>query len=247
MKKPNSYSSRRSFLIKSVTASSFFIVPRFVLGGNGYTAPSDKLSIASIGCGGKGSSDITHASVNGRENVIALCDIHPTGDHGVVNIRKRFPKARFYTDFRELLSEEKDLDAVTVSTPDHTHGIIAMTAMENKIHVYVQKPLTHNIKEARLLTELARKKKVVTQMGNQGASHPGQKYVQQWIREKRIGNVREVKVWTNRPVWPQGISFPSSDPVNKPKDLDWDLWLGPAKKIPYNSSLLPFNLRGWWE
>ena len=93
-----------------------------------------------------------------------MCDIHPSGNHGVVNIRKRFPKARFYTDFRELLSEEKDLDAVTVSTPDHTHGIIAKTAMENKIHVYVQKPLTHNIKEARLLTELARTKKVVTQM-----------------------------------------------------------------------------------
>ena len=132
MKKPDLYSSRRSFLKKSAAASSFFIVPRFVLGGNGYTAPSDKLSIASIGCGGKGSSDIANASVNGRENVIALCDIHPQGDHGVVNIRKRFPKARFYTDFRELLSEEKNLDAVTISTPDHTHGIIAKTAMEKK-------------------------------------------------------------------------------------------------------------------
>ena len=130
---------------------------------------------------------------------MCIRDSHPSGNHGVVNIRKRFPKARFYTDFRELLSEEKDLDAVTVSTPDHTHGIIAKTAMENKIHLYVQKPLTHNIKEARLLTELARKKKVVTQMGNQGASHPGQKYVQKWIRERRIGNVSEVKVWTNRP------------------------------------------------
>lgn len=247
MKKSNTFSTRRSFLKKSVAASSFFIVPRFVLGGNGYTAPSDKLSIASIGCGGKGSSDISHASVNGRENVVALCDIHPTGDHGVINIRKRFPKAKFYTDFRELLSEEKGLDAVTISTPDHTHGIIAKTAMEKKIHVYVQKPLTHNIKEARLLTELARKKKVVTQMGNQGASHPGQKFVQQWIREKRIGNISEVKVWTNRPVWPQGISFPSSDPENKPKGLDWDSWLGPAKKIPYNSSLHPFNWRGWWD
>ena len=132
MKKSNSFSSRRSFLKKSVAASSFFIVPRFVLGGNGYTAPSDKLSIASIGCGGKGSSDISHASVNGRENVVALCDIHPTGDHGVINIRKKFPKARFYTDFRELLSEEKGLDAVTISTPDHTHGIIAKTAMEKR-------------------------------------------------------------------------------------------------------------------
>ena len=102
MKKPTSILLDVLFLKKSAAASSFFIVPRFVLGGNGYTAPSDKLSIASIGCGGKGSSDITNASVNGRENVIALCDIHPTGDHGVVNIRKRFPKARFYTDFREL-------------------------------------------------------------------------------------------------------------------------------------------------
>ena len=189
MKKPKAISSSRSFLKKSAAASSFFIVPRFVLGGKGFTSPSDKLSIASIGCGGKGNSDITHASVNGRENVIALCDIDPSGEHGVVDIRKRFPNARFYTDFRDLLNQEKDLDAVTISTPDHTHGIIAKTAMENNIHVYVQKPLTHNIKEARLLTELAREKKVVTQMGNQGASHPGQKYVQQWIRERKIGNV----------------------------------------------------------
>ena len=247
MKKSISNSSRRSFLKKSAAASSFFIIPRFVLGGNGYTAPSDRLSIASIGCGGKGRSDIINASVNGRENVVALCDIDPNGNHGVIDVRKKFPKAKFYTDFKELLSEEKNLDAVTISTPDHTHGIIAKTAMEKKIHVYVQKPLTHNVQEARLLTELARKNKVVTQMGNQGASHPGQKYVQKWIRENEIGNVKNVKVWTNRPVWPQGISFPVSDPENKPKELDWDSWLGPAKKIPYNSSLHPFNWRGWWE
>ena len=141
-------------------------------------------------------------------------------------------------------SEEKSLDAVTISTPDHTHGIIAKTAMEKKIHVYVQKPLTHNIKEARLLTELARKKKVVTQMGNQGASHPGQKYVQQWIREKRIGNVSEVKVWTNRPVWPQGISFPAS--IGQPKDLTGIYgWVLPKKfRIIH---LYPFNWRGWWD
>ena len=247
MKKSTSNSSRRSFLKKSAAASSFFIIPRFVLGGNGYTAPSDRLSIASIGCGGKGRSDIINASVNGRENVVALCDIDPNGNHGVIDVRKKFPKARFYTDFKELLNEEKNLDAVTISTPDHTHAIIAKTAMEKKIHVYVQKPLTHNIKEARLLTQLARENKVVTQMGNQGASHPGQKFVENWIKEKRIGNVSEIKVWTNRPVWPQGISFPASDQENKPKDLDWDLWLGPAKKIPYNSSLHPFNWRGWWD
>lgn len=247
MKKKQPTHSRRDFIKKSLLASSIVIVPRHVLGGTGYTAPSDQLNIASVGCGGKGRSDIINAAVGGRERVVALCDIDTFGKHGVVSAKKKFPKANFYNDFRQLLAEEKDLDGITVSTPDHTHANIAMAAMDRGVHVYVQKPLTHNIKEARLLTETAREKKIVTQMGNQGASNPAQLQVQQWINEGQIGNVHTVKVWTNRPVWPQGIPLPKPDPENLPEDLAWDLWLGPAKATPYSSAMHPFNWRGWWE
>ncbi|MGB2502218.1 MAG: Gfo/Idh/MocA family protein [Flavobacteriaceae bacterium] len=245
--KSSKYNSRRAFLKKGILASSIMIVPRHVLGGQGFLAPSDQLNIAGIGAGGKGRSDIINASVNGRERVVALCDIDPQGKHGVLDTIKNFPKANFYNDFRRLLDAEKNLDAITVSTPDHTHGIIAMEAMNRGIHVYVQKPLTHNIKEARLLTEKARENKIVSQMGNQGASNPAQLRVKEWIDSGLLGKVSEVKVWTNRPVWPQGIPKPQSDPQNKPDQLAWDLWLGPAKKSPFSSSLHPFNWRGWWE
>lgn len=247
MKEKHPTNSRRDFIKKSLIASSIVIVPRHVLGGTGYTAPSDQLNIASIGCGGKGRPDIINASVGGRERVVALCDIDSFGKHGVTAARKKFPKANFYNDFRALLAEEKDLDAITVSTPDHTHANIAMAAMERNVHLYVQKPLTHNIKEARLLTETARAKKIVTQMGNQGASNPAQVQVQEWINAGEIGNVHTVKVWTNRPVWPQGIPMPDPDPENLPEGLAWDLWLGPAKATPYSSAMHPFNWRGWWE
>ncbi len=239
--------SRRNFLKKSILASSIVILPRHVLGGQGFIAPSDQLNIAGIGIGGKGRSDIINSSVKGRERVVGLCDIDPSGKHGVLDTIKDFPNANFYTDFRRLLDSEKNLDAITISTPDHTHGVIAMEAMNRGIHVYVQKPLTHNIKEARLLTEKARANKIVSQMGNQGASNPGQLKVQEWIDSGLIGKVSEVKVWTNRPVWPQGIPKPLPDPQNKPNNLAWDLWLGPASKTPYSSSLHPFNWRGWWE
>jgi len=239
--------SRRSFLKKGILASSIVIVPRRVIGGKGFTAPSDKLNIASIGCGGKGSSDILNASVNGRERVIALCDIDKNGKHGVISSRKKFPNANFYFDFRNLLDSEKHLDAITVSTPDHTHGIIALEAMKRGIHVYVQKPLTHNIKEARLLTETAREMKIVSQMGNQGASNPTQVKVKEWFDTDLIGKVSEVKVWTNRPVWPQGILRPPTDSAALPKDLNWDQWLGPAPLTEYNPNMHPFNWRGWWD
>ena len=239
--------SRRDFLKKGLVASTIMIVPRHVLGGTGYIAPSDQLNIASIGCGGKGRPDIINASVNGRERVVALCDIDTFGKHGVTDVRTKFENARFYNDYRKLLEQEKDLDAITISTPDHTHANIAMAAMNRDVHVYVQKPLTHNIKEARLLTETANERKIVTQMGNQGASNPAQLQVQEWINKGEIGTVHNVKVWTDRPVWPQGIPLPKPDPENLPEGLEWDLWLGPAKETPYNSSMHPFNWRGWWE
>ena len=154
--------SRRKFIKNSAIASSLFIVPRHVLGGTGFTAPSDRLNIAGIGLHGKGNSDILHASVGGRENVVALCDVHQNA-YGAQVAAEKFPNAKFYTDYREML-EKESLDAVTISTPDHTHANISKVAMEKGIHVYVQKPLTHNVKEARMLTELARKNKIVTQM-----------------------------------------------------------------------------------
>ena len=247
MKKNKPITSRRDFLKKGLLASTIMIVPRHVLGGVGYTAPSDQLNIAAIGAGGKGRTDIINAAVEGRERVVALCDIDQFGGHGVTAAMKKFKRANFYHDFREMLDQEKDLDAVTISTPDHTHAVCAMAAMDRGLHVYVQKPLTHNIKEARLLTEAAREKKIVTQMGNQGASNPAQLQVQEWINAGEIGAVHTVKVWTNRPVWPQGIPLPKPDPENLPKGLDWDLWLGPAKATPYSSAMHPFNWRGWWE
>ncbi len=247
MKNKKDTTSRRDFMKKGLLASTIMIVPRHVLGGVGYTPPSDQLNIAAIGAGGKGRSDIINAAVGGRERVVALCDIDQYGGHGVTGAMKKFKKANFYHDYRELLDQEKDLDAVTISTPDHTHAVSAMAAMDRGVHVYVQKPLTHNIKEARLLTETARAKKIVTQMGNQGASNPAQLQVQKWINAGEIGTVHTVKVWTNRPVWPQGIPLPKPDPENLPKGLDWDLWLGPAKATPYSSAMHPFNWRGWWE
>ena len=160
--------------------------------------------------------------------------------------RERFPKANFYQDYRVMFDKQKDIDAVTISSPDHVHALQALAAMDEGVHVYVQKPLTHNIKEARMLTETAREKKIVTQMGNQGASNSGMRKVQEWFDAGLIGEVDEVFVWTNRPVWPQGIPVPKSDGSPVPEGLDWDLWLGPAPKIDYTNAYHPFNWRGWW-
>ena len=238
--------SRRNFIKKSsAVGAGIFIVPRNVLGGVGFTAPSDQLNLAAIGSGGKGISDIANASVNGRERVAALCDVDFAGSAS--RSVKRFPKAKLYADFREMLDNEKDIDAVTISTPDHVHGPAAVYAMERDKHVYVQKPITHNIREARILTELARKQKVVTQMGNQGGSNPLLKMVQNWVDSGKVGKIAEVKVWTNRPVWPQGLKMQDPDPGLKPDSLDWNLWLGPASQKPYTPNLHPFNWRGWWE
>ena len=236
--------NRRSFLKKSaIFGSGLFIVPRNVLGGPGFIAPSDQLNIASIGTGGKG-YDITHDWAS-SERVIALCDVHPDKSD-VVNARKKYPNANVYVDFREMLDNEKDLDAVTVSTPDHTHGIIASNAMNRGLHVYVQKPLTHNIEEARKLTQIAKNNKVITQMGNQGGSSAGVMKIQEWVDKKMIGKIKKIYAWTNRPVWPQGFPMKENN-EEKPKNLNWDLWLGPATYTKYTSQLHPFNWRGWWD
>ena len=245
MKPKKQKSSRRSFIKTGVAASSIFIVPRNVLGGNGYTAPSDQLHIAAIGAGGKGRSDINNSYVRGRERVVALCDVDFSGDakHSV----KKFPKAKLYDDYRKMLDKQKSIDAVTISTPDHVHAPAGMFAMERGKHVYIQKPMAHNIREARLLTEMARKQKVVTQMGNQGASNPYLKMVHNWVDSGKLGKIKDVKIWTNRPIWPQGVPMPKPDNSLKPDSLNWNMWLGPAKDKPFTPYMHPFSWRGWWE
>ncbi|MEZ4698836.1 MAG: Gfo/Idh/MocA family oxidoreductase [Rhodothermales bacterium] len=237
--------TRRDFLKKGAVASSFYFVPRHVLGGVGFTAPSDQINLAAIGAGGKGASDIRNASVKGRERVVALCDVDFSGS--AAKTVEEYPKAKLYADYRIMLDKEKDIDAVTISTPDHVHAPAGVYAMQRGKHVYIQKPMTNNIREARLLTQMARDQKVVTQMGNQGGSNPLLGMVQNWVDSGVLGKISKVHVWTNRPVWPQGFAMPAPDESQKPKDLNWDLWLGPSAYMPYTPGLHPFSWRGWWD
>lgn len=236
--------NRRKFIKKaSVAAAGVTIVPRYVLGGSGYRAPSDMLQIAAIGAGGMGGSDINNFHKSGKANIAYLCDVDTARAKGSV---ERFPKAKFYTDFREMLDKEhKHIDAVSVSTPDHNHAIQALAAMELGKHVYVQKPLAHDVWEARALTHAAKRYKVVTQMGNQGASGDGVRQMREWVDAGLIGDLVEVFSWTDRPVWPQGIAWPTQK-ANVPSTLDWDKWLGTAPQTDYIDKLVPFNWRGWW-
>lgn len=236
-------SSRRKFIQQtSLAAAGFMIVPRHVL-GKGYIAPSDKLNIAGIGAGGKGQSDLAEFAKSPHVNVVALCDVD---DRQAVASRKKFTNAPYYKDFREMLAKEhKNIDAVSVSTPDNTHAVATIAAMQLGKHVYTQKPLTHDIYEARMLTEAAKKYKVVTQMGNQGASGDGVRRSKELVDAGLIGDVHTAYAWTNRPVWPQGIPTPTGK-YDIPGELNWDLWQGPAKSIDYNPAYLPFNWRGWW-
>ncbi|SDG92992.1 hypothetical protein SAMN05421827_11338 [Pedobacter terrae] len=240
-----STSNRRDFIKTSaIAAAAFMIVPRHVLGGTGYLAPSDRLLVAGIGVGGKGQSDLEMFYKSGKADIAFLCDVD---DRRAANSVKAFPKAKYYKDWREMLDKEhKNFDAVSVSTPDHNHAIQALAAMQLGKHVYVQKPLTHDIYEARILTAAAKKYKVVTQMGNQGASNDGPRQMKEWYEAGLIGDVHTVYAWTNRPVWPQGIPWPSKK-AEIPKELDWNLWLGTAPEKDYVDKLVPFNWRGWWD
>lgn len=242
---PGNSSSRRGFIKNTgIAAASFMIVPRHVLGGNGFTAPSDKLQVAGIGVGGKGASDVDSFHKSGKAEIAYLCDVDDRRAAGTV---KKFPKGKYYKDYREMLDKEhKHIDAVSVSGPDHNHAIQALAAMQLGKHVYVQKPLTHDIWEARALTSAAKRYKVVTQMGNQGASNDGPRMAREWFDEGIIGDVHTVYCWTDRPVWPQGIPWPGQiAPI--PGELDWDLWLGTAPQRDYVDKLVPFNWRGWWD
>ncbi len=238
-------SNRRDFIkTTAIAAAAFMIVPRHVLGGPGYLAPSDRLLVAGIGVGGKGQSDLSMFYKSGKADIAFLCDVD---DRRAANSVKAFPKAKYYKDWREMLDKEhKNFDAVSVSTPDHNHAIQALAAMQLGKHVYVQKPLTHDIYEARILTAAAKKYKVVTQMGNQGASNDGPRQMKEWYEAGLIGDVHTVYAWTDRPVWPQGIPWPSKK-AEIPKELDWNLWLGTAPEKDFVDKLVPFNWRGWWD
>lgn len=232
--------SRRRFLQSAAAAAAgVTIVPRHVLGGPGYQAPSDTLNIAGVGAGGMGANNLEAVQ---SENVVALADVDW---NRASESFERFPNAAQFKDFRRMLDEhENDVDAVIIATPDHTHAVAATMAMRMGKHVYVQKPLTRTVKEARTLLELADEHDVVTQMGNQGHSHDDGRRLVEWIWAGAIGPVSEVHIWTNRPIWPQGIPRPDeSMPV--PEYLDWDLFLGPAPYVDYHEAYHPFRWRGW--
>jgi len=231
--------SRREFLRNSaLTGLGIWIADKSWAKGQ---SPNERVNFACIGVGGKGDSDTADAARLG--NVVAICDVD---DNTLDKAAQKYPNARKYNDYRKMLDEMgKSIDAVTVSTPDHVHALAAAAAMHLGKHCFCQKPLTHTIYEARRLGEIARQKKVATQMGNQGTADSSMRHSAALVRAGALGTVTEVHVWTNRPIWPQGGPRPQPAPV--PANLHWDLWLGPAPERPYGDGYHPFAWRGWWD
>ena len=241
IKKENTL-SRRDFVGKTIAATAAFtIVPSFAVSGLGHIAPSDKLNIAGIGVGGMGLANLKNLT---SQNIIGLCDVDWKYAKGAFEL---FPKAKKYWDWRKMFDEMgKEIDGIVVATADHTHAIISAHAMTMGMHVYLQKPLTHSVYESRLLTKLADKHKVATQMGNQGASGAGVAETCEILWSGAIGDVTKVESFTDRPIWPQGLNTPErGDWV--PDTLNWDLFTGPAKMKPFNEVYHPWNWRGWWD
>ena len=231
----NGRMNRRQFLGGAATVAAFTIVPRHVLAGSGQTPPSEKLNIACIGIGGQGASDIQSVS---SENIVALCDVD-WGNHTAKTFEK-FPNAKKYKDFRKMLdAEDKNIDAVTVSTPDNIHAVAAMAAIKRGKHVYCEKPLCHDIYEVRQLTEAARKQGVATQMGTQIHGTHEMKLFVEIIQSGVIGKIRKVDLWSGKN-WGGGERPTDTPPV--PETLDWDLWLGPAPYRPYHPSYVAGQL-----
>ena len=316
--------SRRSFVSTMAgTALGFAIVPRHVLGGQDFTAPSDTVNFAIVGLGGQGAG-ITRSAIDFGQKLVAIVDVdmeatnfRVAGTQGggrggaanaapnaaAIRATQAFAKATRYADFRVMLERErKNIDGVMVATPDHLHAVIANAAMQAGKAVYVEKPLTWSVYEARMLAATAKRTGVVTQMGNQGHSMEGTKRIRELIQAGVIGPVRDVHVWTNRPIWPQGVPRPSMEALRTPTanpavtqnaaqaaaaqgggrgggqgtaplqttfagrvgniqqplaaamaaglsapppGLDWDLWIGPSKMVPFHPIYHPFNWRGW--
>lgn len=241
-KKENYSNSRRKFISRTaMVAAGISIVPRHVLGGVGYKAPSDTLNIAGIGVGGMGRANLREMA---GENIVALCDVDWKYAQRTF---KDYPQAKKFKDYRKMLEEMgDDIDAVVIATPDHTHAVTAAESMKMGNHVYLQKPLTHSIYESRYLTDLGRETGVATQMGNQGHSGEGTRLFAEWIRNGEIGDPIEAHCWTNRPIWPQGLERPENTPAI-PSTLDWDLFIGPAEYRPYHPAYTPWNWRAWWD
>jgi hypothetical protein len=253
---PKGNLTRRQFIYTSALAAvGSAALPRFARGAPRSISANEKLNLAAVGCGGKGSSDIEICS---GENIVALCDVDARTLAGRKNSH---PKATTYQDWRVMLEKEKSIDAVIVSTPDHMHALVAAAAMRLGKHVYCQKPLVQTVYEARLLRKLAKENGVMTQMGNQGSAEDGLRRAVEVVQAGLIGPVRQVHVWSNRPIWPQGMDRPAGeDPV--PENLNWDLWLGPAKLRPFKGAwpedqkskrrrgegyYHPFAWRGWQD
>ena len=241
-------SSRRRFLTTGAAAfAGIQIVPRHVLGAPGEPPPSEKLSLGVIGCGGQGAANIGELEGSLKlVNITALCDVDLKHAGGTFT---KYPQARAHRDFRKLIDDSRDLDAILIATPDHLHAPAAIRAMRAGKHVYVEKPMAHTIGETRKLLQVARETGVVTQMGNNGHGGEGLRLTREWIQAGVIGKVREVHSWSDRPgtFWnTQGKAYPTDTPP-VPATLDWDLWLGPAQPRPYHPDIAPRKWRGWWD
>ena len=241
--------SRRDFLGTSTAAAASWVLPSAGPGAPRRLSPNEKLNIAGIGIGGMGGHNLRQMET---ENIVALCDVDL---NYAANTLKRYPQASVYTDYREMLEKQKDIDAVLIATPDHTHAVISMAAMKAGKHVYCQKPLTHDIHESRMLAQAARDSKVCTQMGIQGHSGEALRLICEWIWDGAIGEVREVDAWCSLSYYPWGhASWSSRYGAGRPQDtppvpdkLNWDLWLGPAPERPYHPAYHPLVWRCWWD
>jgi len=241
-------STRRDFVKASTLLSAAAVVPRHVLGGPRQIAPSERMNLAGIGIGGMGAGNLRNME---SENIVALCDVDKNYAAGTI---RRYPNARFYVDYREMLDQQRDVDGVMIATPDHTHAVISTAAMRAGKHVYCQKPLTHDVYEARTLARVARETGVITQMGIQGHSGEGIRLICEWIWAGLIGEVREVDAWCSLTYYPWGHASWSSQWSERPKEtppvpegLDWDLFLGPAATRPYHRAYHPRTWRCWWD
>lgn len=235
--------SRRHFLKTAGLASGLLILPASVLGRDGTTAPSNRINVACVGLGGMGMADMNGVAHAGA-TIVGLCEVDANRLAKAQNAQR---KAEAFSDYRKLFDKlGKDIDAVTVSTPDHAHFTVAMTAVSLGKHVYVQKPMCHTIDQVRRLSQAAADHKIVSQMGNQGHSNAHIRMVKEWYEAGLLGEITEVHAWSDRPIWPQGMqSFRPEAPV--PAALDWDLWQGPAKARPYSPGIHPGNWRGYYE
>ena len=236
--------SRRSFLQKTSLASAAAVAFPHVMRSQQGVSPNSKLNVACIGVGGRGRAAVTAMAT---ENHVAFCDVDESRAAATFT---KFPQVPRFKDFRQLFDKlGNQIDAVTVSTPDHMHFPIAMAAMALGKHVFVEKPMAHTIAEARILAQIAREKKLATQMGNQGHAAEGTRMLKEWYQAGVLGEVREIHSWTDRPIWPQGVKgFDHKKGLPAvPATLDWDLWLGVAATREFDPAYLPFNWRGYWD